>query len=58
MDVDVIVKEFRSAVYRLNGGNHPRPYGKRLHVIQDPKYRRLGSYVDINETLDLFNIDW
>ena len=58
VDVDAIAKEFRTTVYRLNGGNHPRPHGKRLSVIQDTKYRRLGSGVDINETLDLFNIDW
>ena len=58
VDVDVIAKEFRTTVYRLNGGNHPRPHGKCLRVIQDSKYRRLGSGVDINETLDLFNIDW
>ena len=45
-------------MYHLNGGSHPRPEGKRLQVTQDRKYRRLGSGVDINLTLDLFNVDW
>ncbi len=45
-------------MYRLNGGNHPKPEGKRLHVMQDHQYRRLGSGVDINLTLELFNVDW
>ena len=58
LDVEAIVVEFRTTVYRLNGGNHPRPEGKKLRVIQDTQYRRLGSGVDIDETLDLFNIDW
>lgn len=51
-------QEFREKVYHLNGGSHPRPEGKRLQVTQDRKYRRLGSGVDINLTLDLFNVDW
>ena len=58
VDVEAVVEEFRGAVYRLNGGNHPRPEGKRLTVIQDREYRRLGSGVDIDSTLELFNIDW
>ncbi len=58
VDVDAIVSEFRSTVYRLNGGNHPKPEGKHLKVIQDPEYRRLGSGVDKTLTLELFNIDW
>ena len=57
VDVEAIAQDFRTAVYRLNGGNHPKPHGKRLRVIQDTQYRRLGSGVDINETLDLFNVD-
>ena len=58
VDVEAIVEEFRSTVYRLNGGNHPRPEGKWLTVIQDKQYRRLGSYVDADLTLELYNIDW
>ena len=57
VDIEAITKEFRTTVYRLNGGNHPRPHGRRLRVIQDKQYRRLGSGVDINETLELFNVD-
>lgn len=45
-------------MYRLNGGNHPKPEGKHLQVMQDSQYRRLGSGVDINLTLELFNVDW
>ena len=56
VDVEVIVKEFRNSVYRLNGGEHPRPEGKFLRICQDPQYRRLGSSVDKNLTLELFNI--
>ena len=58
MDVEAVVEEFRSTVYRLNGGNHPRPEGIELTVIQDDKYRRLGSGVDTDRTLELFNVDW
>ncbi len=58
VDVEAVVEEFRSTVYRLNGGNHPRPEGKRLSIIQDSQYRRLGSGVDIDLTLELFNVDW
>lgn len=58
VDVEVVVEEFKATVHRLNGGNHPRPEGKRLAIVQDPEYRRLGSGVDIDLTLDLFNIDW
>ena len=58
VDVEAIVSEFRSAVYRLNGGQHPRPEGKWLEVTQDKEYRRLGSGVDTNLTLELFNIEW
>lgn len=58
VDVDVIVEEFRTSVYRLNGGEHPRPEGKQLKIIQDTQYRRLGSKVDANLTLELFNIHW
>lgn len=58
VDVEAIVSEFRSTVYRMNGGNHPKPEGKRLKILQDPQYRRLGSSVDADLTLELFNIDW
>lgn len=58
VDVEAIVEEFRTAVYRLNGGSHPRPGGKRLQIIQDKLYRRLGSTVDPDLCLELFNIDW
>lgn len=57
VDVEAIAQDFRTAVYRLNGGNHPKPHGKQLRVIQDTQYRRLRSDVDINEALDLFNVD-
>ena len=58
VDVEVLVEEFRSAVYRLNGGNHPRPEGKRLFIVQDQHYRRLKSTFDLDLALELFNIDW
>lgn len=58
VDVEAVVEEFRSTVYRLNGGNHPRPEGKWMSVVQDSQYRRLGSGVDIDLTLELFNVDW
>ena len=58
VDVEVLVEEFRTAVYRLNGGNHPRPEGKRLNIVQDKMYRRLGSSFDLDLALELFNIDW
>ena len=58
VDVEAVVKKFLSTVYRMNGGNHPRPEGKRLSIIQDQKYRRLGSDVDADLTLELYNIDW
>ena len=58
VDIEAIVGEFRSTVYRLNGGQHPRPEGRWLEVTQDKEYRRLGSGVDINLTLELFNIEW
>ncbi len=58
VDVEAIVEEFRTAVYRLNGGSHPRPRGKRLQIVQDPQWRRLGSTVDMELALELFNIDW
>ena len=58
VDVEAIVSEFRATVYRLNGGNHPKPEGKYLKVIQDKEFRRLGSGVDKDFTLELFNIDW
>ena len=57
-DVEVLVDEFRTAVYRLNGGSHARPEGKRLHIVQDKQYRRLASTFDIDLALELFNIDW
>ena len=58
VDVEAIVKEFRTSVYRLNGGEHPRPKGKQLSIIQDSLYRRLGSTVDASLTMELFNIHW
>ena len=58
VDVEAIVDNFRTTVYHLNGGNHPRPHGKWLQVVQDTQYRRLGSGVDSDSTLELFNIDW
>ncbi len=58
VDVEATVEEFRTAVYRLNGGSHPRPEGKRLEIIQDKLYRRLGSTVNLDLCLELFNIDW
>ena len=58
VDVEAVVEEFRTAVYRLNGGSHPRPEGKRLQIIQDKLYRRLSSTVDMDLALELFNIDW
>lgn len=58
VDVEAVVSEFRATVYRLNGGNHPKPEGKRLKIVQDREYRRLGSGADKNLTLELFNIDW
>ena len=56
VDVDAIVEEFRNTVYRMNGGEHPKPEGKSLRIIQDPQYRRLGSSVDADLTLELFNV--
>lgn len=56
VDVEVIVKEFKTTVCHLNGGEHARPEGKALVIIQDPQYRRLGSTVDASLTLELFNI--
>ena len=58
VDVEKHVKEFRTAVYHLNGGSHPRPQGKRLTIIQDKEYRRLQSTVDKMLVLELFNVDW
>jgi glycogen debranching enzyme len=56
VDVEAIVKEFRSSVYRLNGGEHPCPEGKHLTICQDSQYRRLGSTVNKTLTIELFNV--
>lgn len=56
VDVEAIVKEFKTTVCHLNGGEHARPEGKSLVIIQDTQYRRLGSTVDAPLTLELFNI--
>lgn len=58
VDVEQLVEEFRTAVYRLNGGSHARPEGNRLHIVQDKQYRRLCSTFDLDLALELFNIDW
>lgn len=58
VDVEALVEEFRTAVYRLNGGSHPRPEGKRLKIVQDKQYQRFGSTFDLDLALELFNIDW
>ena len=58
VDVDAIVKEFRTSVYKINGGGHDRPDGKHLAIIQDRQYRRLGSTVDATLTMELYNIHW
>ena len=58
VDVEAVVSEFRSTVYRLNGGQHPRPEGRWLDVTPDKQYRRLGGGVNIDLTLELFNIEW
>lgn len=58
VNVEKLVNSFRAAVYHLNGGSHPRPHGRLLYIIQDPKYKRLGSTVDMNLALELFNVDW
>ena len=58
VDVEKIVSNFRAAVYHLNGGSHPRPHGKSLSIVQDPKYKRLGCTVDMELALELFNVDW
>ena len=56
VDVEAVIKEFKTSVHHLNGGEHPRPEGKSLKICQDPQYRRLGSSVDGQLTLELFNI--
>lgn len=56
VDVEVIVSGFRQSVYKLNGGEHHRPEGKQLTIYQDPQYRRLGSTVNANLTMELFNV--
>ena len=58
VDVDKVVSDFRAEVSHLNGRSHPRPHGKRLFIIQDPLYRRLGCTVDMEEALEVFNVDW
>ena len=58
VDVENVVGKFRNAVYHLNGGQHPRPEGRWLEVTQDKQYRRMGMVVDIEHTLELFNIEW
>lgn len=58
VDVEAVVDDFRTSVYRLNGGSHPRPEGKRLKIVQEAHYCRLGSTVDPDLALELFNIDW
>lgn len=57
VDVELITGNFRAQVYHLNGGTYPRREG-RLKVIQDPLYRRLGSNVDSNQVLELYNVEW
>lgn len=58
VDVEAIVRKFQSTVYHLNGGQHPQPEDRQLEVIQDKEYRRLGSEVNIDLILELFNIEW
>ena len=50
-------QEFCEAVYGLNCGSISRPKDKQLQVKQDPEYRRLGSRIDIDLALELFNVD-
>ena len=57
VDIELIMGNFRTQVYHLNGGTRPRKEG-RLKIIQDPLYRRLRSSVDPNEVLELYNVDW
>ena len=58
VDITAIVEKFRHSVYKKQGPTpESPPEGKSLTIIQDAQYRRLGSYVDANLTMQLFNVE-
>lgn len=58
VDIPAIVDKFRHSVYKKQGPTpESPPEGKPLTIIQDSQYRRLGSYVDANLTMQLFNVE-
>jgi glycogen debranching enzyme len=58
LDKQAIVDKFRHSVYKKQTVQEsPTAVEGDLTIIQDSQYRRLGSYVDANLTMQLFNID-
>ena len=57
LDKQAIVEKFRHSVYKKQAVQEAPPFGKELTIIQDSEYRRLGSYVDANLTMQLFNVE-
>ena len=58
VDVKAIVDKFRHSVYKKQGPTQEAlEQGKSLQIIQDVQYRRFGSYVDANLTMQLYNVE-
>ena len=58
IDVDAIAKEFQEKFRELLDKETTRPGIENLTIIQDPEYRRLGSSIDYDVALSIFNCPW
>ena len=58
VDVDAIVDEFRQNLYKTKSASKPAgiPSNKSLEIIQDPEYHHLGSSIDGDVAMEIFNV--
>ena len=58
VDVDAIVAEFRQSLHKAKSASKPAgiPSNKSLEIIQDPEYHRLGSIIDGDVAMEIFNV--
>ena len=58
VDVDAIVGEFKQSLHKAKSASNPAgiPSNKSLEIIQDPEYHRLGSSIDGDIAMEIFNV--
>lgn len=60
LDTEKIIKEFAQNL-RIPSGNDSKHSDshddmlKKLNILQDPQFRRLGSTIDLNSAVEIFS---